>query len=79
MKRNWKLLARHKWVNGAIISELHNETKTEGEDGGAYRRFVATVNGWRNFKIWEGFCRDLDVKKDIIGKVSNLQKNPEWK
>ena len=41
----WQLIARHKhWVLGATISELYN-LETHG------RRYVATIDGWRNWKI----------------------------
>ena len=45
-----KILARHKgWVAGSTISESVKEDDTH------YRRFVATIDGWRNFVIYEGF------------------------
>jgi hypothetical protein len=48
MKMNgFKILARHKWVDGATITESRNEnTET--------RRYTATVRGWRNWFVWEG-------------------------
>ena len=44
-----KILARHKWVVGAAITE-----SLVGEDRNI-KRFTATIRGrgWRNFKIYE--------------------------
>jgi hypothetical protein len=50
-----KVLARHKWVHGATITESEDTTK-DGEI--AWRRFTATIRGWRGWKIYEGFCRE---------------------
>ena len=48
--KTMKILARHKgWVAGSTISESVKEDDTH------YRRFVATIDGWRNFVIYEGF------------------------
>ncbi|GAH70952.1 unnamed protein product, partial [marine sediment metagenome] len=42
-----KILARHRWVVGATITEsLVDEDRN-------IRRFTATIRGWRNFKIYE--------------------------
>ena len=47
MKR-FKIIARHKWVNGAIITESVDETDDR------IRRYTATIRGWRNWKLFEG-------------------------
>jgi hypothetical protein len=60
----WKILARHKWVFGCLITESHNEFKSLDGPCGAYRRFTATIDGWRGFKIYEGFC--FEGMADII-------------
>jgi len=49
----WKIMARHKWVSDCTITESHCDFKS-GEL--AYIRFTATINGWRNFKIYEGYA-----------------------
>jgi hypothetical protein len=41
-----KVIGRHNWITGATITELSNENNT--------RRFIATIRGWRNWKIYEG-------------------------
>ncbi|MHB8276375.1 MAG: hypothetical protein ACYDIA_01810 [Candidatus Humimicrobiaceae bacterium] len=59
-----KILARHKWVLGATITEsLVDEDKN-------IRRFTATIRGWRNFKIYEG--ADINTKS-IIKKVKEIR------
>ena len=46
--QRWKILARHHWVVGAVITE----SCRVGDEG--YRRFTATIRGSRNWKIWQG-------------------------
>jgi len=43
----WHILARHKWVVGALITESVN-------DDDSARRYTATVRGYRNWRIFEG-------------------------
>lgn len=40
----FRVLARHKWVAGATITESYNEATDE-------RRFTASILGWTNWKI----------------------------
>ena len=45
--KTWKVLARHKWVVGATITE----------SVGVYdnnRRFTATIRGFQSWRIWQG-------------------------
>jgi len=59
-----KILARHRWVVGATITEsLVDEDRN-------IRRFTATIRGWRNFKIYEGNDVDTDF---IINKVKEIR------
>ena len=61
----WKILARHKnWVSGATIAESISDN---GD-----RRFVATVDGWRNFLIYEGRPGD-DVSMRVQTKVREIR------
>ena len=47
-KEKWRVLARHKrWVWRTCITESVNSDSTR-------RKFTAAINGWGNFKIWEG-------------------------
>jgi hypothetical protein len=57
-----KILARHTdWVSGCTITESDDEDRASKgvpgmpESAAAYRRFTATILGWQNFKIYEGF------------------------
>ena len=68
--REWRILARHDWVAGAVITESVNENKSDVHK--TYRRFTATVRGWRNFKIWEGYLHGIDTK-EIINKVREIR------
>ena len=59
-----KVVARHKdWVAGATITE---------SDNNSVRRFVATVEGWRDFLIYEGQPGD-DVSGKIQVKVREIR------
>ena len=44
---SWRILARHRWIIGALITESVNSDST------AYR-YTATVRGYRNWRIFEG-------------------------
>lgn len=61
-KAKWKIIARHKWVTGATITESCLDDPTKN-----LRRFTATIRGWRNWKIWEGDpSADKDMKSRVI-------------
>ena len=63
-----KIIARHKWVPRCTITESEDESRS-GKF--AYRRFTATISGWRNFKIYEGFLREgtADVIKGCVENI----------
>ena len=61
----YKVLAKHKWVAGATISE-------SADDSGDSHRFVATIRGFRNWVIWEGSCREVPTRK-IIEVVKTIR------
>lgn len=46
-RKRWRVIGRHRWVAGALISESVSDDDTE-------RRFTATIRGWRNWKIYQG-------------------------
>jgi hypothetical protein len=48
-RQRWKVLARHRWVAGATITELVDQASAE-----PMHRYVATVRGWRNWRVWQG-------------------------
>ena len=66
----WKVIGRHKWVSGATITESYDESKET--KGHSYRRFTATIRGWRNFLIYEGVLKD-GVTKKVIKRVKELR------
>jgi len=69
MKTKMKIIARHKWVNGCLITESFEETTSD------YRRFTATINGWRGFKIYEGYLpEDMEMLTNaIIKRVKSIK------
>lgn len=71
-RRQWRILAKHKWVNGCTITESHHEFKSDSER--AYRRFTATIDGWRNFKLYEGYLFDNEMLvKAIVSRVNSIR------
>ena len=62
----WKTLARHRWVSGATITE----SMLEEDD--RYRRFTATVLGWRGFKIAEGRASP-ELGRKVKEKVTEIR------
>ncbi len=69
-KRELKLriLAKHKWLVGVVITESDDETKSTKTQ--AYRRFTATIRGWRNWRLFEG-----PVTKDTVQIVIDKAKS----
>ena len=65
-----KILARHKWLIGCTITESHDESKSTSDK--VWCRFTATVRGWRNFVIYEGFCF-VGMAEDIKKKVREIR------
>ena len=65
-----KVLARHKWLVGCIITESYDENKSTAKQ--AYRRFTATIRGWRNWVIYEGFVTK-NTTQLVIDKVKSIR------
>lgn len=66
-----KVIARHKdWVSGATITELDDENYN-GKF--AYRKYVATIRGFRGWKIYEGEIKEnmVDIVKYKVKKIMN--------
>ena len=64
--KQWKILARHKWVEGVTITEsAHLEDST-------HRKFTATIRGFRNWKIYKGQPSDV-LSKKIQSKVIEIR------
>jgi len=69
-----KVISRHKnWVSGATITEIDDENY-KGKF--AYRRYLATINGFRNWKIYEGEIKE-NMAEIIISKVAEIKKEIE--
>ena len=66
-----KILARHKWVSGATITESVDE-KREGYKDVSYRRFTATIRGYGNWKIYEGYLRE-GITEEVIKCVESIR------
>ena len=64
-----KIIARHKWVSGCTITESHEDRGGDRQ----YIRFTATIRGWRNWIIFEGFAR-YDMPADVVYKVMEIRK-----
>ena len=60
-----KILARHKWVEGATITESASED-------GLIRCFTATIRGWRNWKLYEGRLSETTTK-EIIQRAKQIR------
>ncbi len=71
-----KILARHKWVKGAVITESVDE-KREGYKDISFRRFTATIEGFQNWKIYEGYLTEHTAEKvkEMVKHIQNLIKN----
>lgn len=65
-----KIIARHKWVEGCIITESFDE------DNISIRNFTATIKGFRNWKIYKGLINDEKVQQ-VKKMVDYIKKSIE--
>ncbi len=65
-----KILTRHKWLVGCTITESNDENKSTKTQ--AYRRFTATIRGWRNWLIYEGFVTE-GTTQFVTDKVKSIR------
>ena len=65
-----KIIARHKWLAGCLITESDDETRSTKTQ--AYRRFTATIRGWHNWLIYEGFVTKSTTQV-VIDKVKSIR------
>jgi CRISPR/Cas system-associated exonuclease Cas4 (RecB family) len=69
-----KVISRHKdWVKYATITELDDEN-WKGEF--AYRKYVATIYGFRGWKIYEVEIRE-NMVKEVVDIVEYIKKEIE--
>ena len=64
------VIARHKRVDGAVITE---STLPDDSRGRAVGRFTATVRGWRGFKICEGPLRGYTTTDQVVKTVTAIR------
>lgn len=74
MRKRYKILTRHFWVEDCTITESINLEKEV--DKIAYRKFTATIKGWRNFLIYEGRFQN-NMTPTIIKRVREIKKRIE--
>jgi hypothetical protein len=65
-KDKWIVLARHKWVAGAVITESMSNKDDR------LRRYTATIRGFRNFKIYEGLPIN-NLSQIIVDQVKSIR------
>ena len=64
----FKIIARNDWLPRCTITESERRNEDENKKNKpSYRRFTATIYGWQNFKIYEGYCFE-NMEKMIIKK-----------
>ncbi|MFF2531365.1 hypothetical protein ACFVS2_20895 [Brevibacillus sp. NPDC058079] len=68
--RKWKILARHKCIVGATVTEsvdVSQETSIS-----TIRRFTATIRGYRGLVIYEGDPKLIDLNQ-VFGIVQKIR------
>jgi hypothetical protein len=61
----YRVIARHKWLSDCTITESISDDER-------YRKFTATICGWRGFEIYCGELYD-GVTKKVIAKVKEIR------
>ena len=74
MKRKMKVIARHKWLDDCTITESYD---VNDDTDNSYRRFTATILGWRNFKIFEGYYTNDMIAAKVLGQVVKIKERIE--
>jgi hypothetical protein len=74
--KKWKIIARHKnWYPRTTVTEsaLVNDTGKVST-----RRFTATIQGWRNWIVYEGIMyRGEELIRDIQKRCAEISKRIE--
>ena len=63
-----KIIGRHRDRVGICITESYDEKK----EGDSYRRFTATIRGWRNWKLYEGYMFEGIFEK-VVEKAIEIR------
>ncbi len=61
-----KVIGRHKWVEGTVITESYDENDD------SIRSFTATIRGYQNWKIYKGKLLDWTTKF-VIASVKHIR------
>ena len=61
-----KIIGRHKWVEGAMITESYDENDDR------IRSFTATIRGFRNWHIYRGWATK-EATKVVIAIVKHIR------
>ena len=69
MPIKYRVIARHHWLTDCTITESISECDR-------YRKFTATILGWRGFEIYCGALYD-GVSKKVIDKVKEIRQKIE--
>ena len=77
MTKKWKILARHKWVAGATITESMLIDPDLG-----FRRFTGAIRGWNNWHIWQGETYHQEMKPrvdEIVRRIKEIRERIDSK
>ena len=74
MKKEFEVLAEHKWVRNCVITE--SIAIDHSKNGFYYKQFMAVVDDSQNFKIFEGYYLPGDDHfiPFIIARVKDIQR-----
>jgi len=63
----WRILARHRWVSGAVITE---SVRTDDD---LVRQFTATIRGYRNWRIARGRIGQMMRPDEVAARVCAIR------
>ena len=69
-KEKWRIIGKHKWVVGCMITESQFEPKCSAKE--VYVRFTAIIRGWRNFMIYQGILKE-NTPERVKNKVMKIR------
>ena len=69
--KQWRIIGRHNhWVEGARITE------TLSLENNWLRRFTATIEGFQNWRIWQGDVREIGIEglgMRVVSRVKQIR------
>lgn len=72
-KHQWKRLTVHRWLANVKITE---SVRADNDGPRSYRRFTATIHGWRNVRLAEGFAGQA-LTQAALGKAQQIREKIE--